>query len=171
MALSISVRSMHAIEGVLKREGGFVNHPNDRGGPTNFGITQRKLIEWRGIPVSEDDVRNMSKEEAIQIYHHDYIEQPNIHLLNDDWLFEYVFDMAVNHGPSKGVKLLQRAACVIEDGLLGPITAKVANSIDPIQLKRALDKERISFYVDIVVNDHSQLVFLKGWVNRTYEVA
>jgi lysozyme family protein len=53
---------------ILRREGGFVNHPADRGGPTHYGITQATLQAWRGRAVSEEDVRALSVEEAKAIY-------------------------------------------------------------------------------------------------------
>lgn len=57
---------------ISRWEGGFVNHPNDPGGATNFGITIGTLSRWRGHSVTVDDVRNLTREEANQIYREYY---------------------------------------------------------------------------------------------------
>ena len=49
------------IDDVIRREGGFVDHPHDRGGPTNFGITQATLSRHLGRPASVADVRRLSR--------------------------------------------------------------------------------------------------------------
>lgn len=137
-----------------------------------MGVTQRALIDYLGIPVSVSDVKNLTRKEAVEFYYRKYIEDPKLEkYLRDEWLLEYVFDMFVNHGARNASRILQRAACVVDDGIIGPITAGAANRADPAILKRALDRERSSFFVDIVLNDNSQLVFLKGWINRVYDVA
>ena len=56
------------IPNVIVREGGYVNHPNDRGGPTNWGITQNTLTRWSGSNATIDDVKNLSKDVAAKIY-------------------------------------------------------------------------------------------------------
>ena len=52
------------IDRLLEREGGFVNHPADRGGATNWGVTQGTLAAWRGYPVSVADVHALTRDEA-----------------------------------------------------------------------------------------------------------
>lgn len=49
---------------IFAHEGGYVDHPKDPGGATNMGITIGTLREWRGGPVTKDDVRSMTKREA-----------------------------------------------------------------------------------------------------------
>ena len=171
MTTDIDERSMRAIEGVLEREGGFVDHPSDRGGPTNMGITLDTLRSYRGSPVLPSDIRDLTLTEAVEIYDQFYIKNPKLWLLHHDWLFEIVFDMAVNHGPRRAVLILQKACCVIEDGVLGPITAGVANAMDKATLLRALDRERALYYARIVRNDRTQGDFIVGWVKRMFEVA
>ena len=56
------------LDTILKHEGGFVNHPNDRGGATNFGVTIREYGEWIGRPATIQDMKNMKKEEARDIF-------------------------------------------------------------------------------------------------------
>lgn len=171
MTTDIDARSLKAIEGVLKREGGYVFHESDRGSHTNFGITLDTLRGYRGAPVLPSDIKNLSREEAIEIYDQLYIKRPKLWLLHHDWLFEYVFDMGVNHGTARAVLILQKACCVIEDGVLGPITAGVANAMDKATLLRALDRERALYYARIVRNDRTQSDFIVGWVKRMFEVA
>ena len=57
------------INEVIERfEGGYSNHPADRGGPTNMGITQATLSEYLGRPASVDEVRSLSRAQAVAIY-------------------------------------------------------------------------------------------------------
>ena len=67
--------------------------------------------------------------------------------------------------------ILQKACCVIEDGILGPVTAGVANSMDKATLLRALDRERALYYARIVRSDRTQGDFIVGWVKRMFELA
>ncbi len=62
------------LEALLKREGGYVHHPADRGGPTHYGITLATLARWRGHPVTAADVRALHKAEAAAIYRLWYLE-------------------------------------------------------------------------------------------------
>src|ERR687894_2600279 len=66
-------RFSEIMQTVLKWEGGYVNNPHDRGGPTNYGITHKVLAEWRGVAsVTPNQVKNMTKEEAVEIFRHRY---------------------------------------------------------------------------------------------------
>ena len=160
---------------ILLHEGGYVDHPNDKGGATNFGITQNTLTGWRGYPVSKDEVRNMLVEEARDIYEVRYLKEPGIDKIIDPPQ-TLVLDMSINHGPRRSVKILQKTINLVGefgivdvDGRLGPQTRGVVNNAAEVMgpyLQNALVEERIKFYHAIVNNNPSQKVFLKGWLRR-----
>ncbi len=164
------------IDDVLRREGGFVNHPNDRGGPTHFGITQRRLAATRGHDVSVEDVRNMTVDEARRIYRTEYCTRPKIDQL-PALVQPIMFDMSINHGPGTAIKLLQQVlndignACSVDGGIGGETIAcaKAAASAEGDALLDKLVERRIAFYEAIVAGDASQGVFLRGWLNRANE--
>lgn len=158
------------LDDLLRREGGYVNHPADRGGPTNFGITHRTLAAWRGQPVTAADVQAMTVEEAREIYLSEYYFRPSLHMLPEG-IQAHVFDIAVNSGPGTAIRLLQQAlnrlgAGLKEDGALGPATLAAAESRTPDDINRELVDVRLRFYDAIVASDSSQQVFLNGWRNR-----
>ena len=160
---------------ILKHEGGFVNDPLDRGGATNLGITQATLSEWRGHKVSVDDVRNLTEEEARDIYSNRYLQKPKI-----DWLpFPHpqvlVFDMAVNHGPGRAIKILQKTinkagfGPISVDGGMGPATKAACERAQEemgAYLQNAIVEERKAFYEAIIERSPSQERFRRGWMNR-----
>ena len=164
------------IDDILRREGGFVNHVNDRGGPTNFGVTQRTLAAWRGHDVSVDDVRNMTADEARNIYRTAYYTRPKIDQI-PELLQPIMFDMSINHGPGTAIKLLQQVLndtgnTCSADGGIGDETiacAQAATQEVGDLLIQKLVKQRIAFYNAIVLGDDSQRVFLRGWLNRANE--
>ena len=121
-------------EEIVSREGGFVNAPSDPGGPTNFGVTLHTMRRLgldldRDGDVDIDDVRRLSRAQAIEIFIEHYFHRPGIGRL-PPVLQASVFDMYVNAG-SNAVKILQRLLRdmghdVAVDGALGPVTARVA---------------------------------------------
>jgi lysozyme family protein len=113
---------MKTTEWILVHEGGYVNHPKDPGGPTNMGVTQRVYDSWRvrnGKP--KQSVRNITKKEVISIYKDQYWDK-----IWGDFLpsgLDYsLYDFAVNSGPTRAIKFIQRLVGVKEDGVMGNVT-------------------------------------------------
>lgn len=155
---------------VLRKEGGYVNHPADRGGPTNFGITQSTLSAWRGRKASIADVQALTQAEARQIYLTNYLVKPGIDTLPQA-LQGHVLDIAVHSGPAKAVRLLQKAliklgADLQEDGQIGPVTRAAASAYPADAIHNALADERMKFLEGIVKNDPRQVAFINGWRRR-----
>lgn len=148
---------------ILQREGGYVNHPNDRGGATNYGITQRVYQEWKSDPAA--DVKNLTMSEAAQIYRVHYWLPGKVEQLPAA-IRDIHFDAAVNHGVVRAAKLLQTASGVTVDGEIGPNTIAAANALNPELLKLRYIVARYKFYGEIVQRDRSQSVFMAGWMNR-----
>ena len=114
--------------GIVAREGGFVNDPDDPGGATNFGVTIHTMrhlgldLTGDGI-VGIEDVRSLTQAQAVEIFIKHYFEQPLIGELPEP-LQPTVFDMYVNAG-GNAVKILQQLLRemgfdVAVDGALGP---------------------------------------------------
>lgn len=159
------------ITGVLEREGGYVDHPLDKGGPTNRGITIGTLSSWRNEKATPEDIKELSEEEAREIYTNKYWAGPGIDRLGlPEWAVEAVFDSAVLHGPYGTVRMLQRAAGVKADGVIGPKTIWAVQSLTPKVLTLRFIKERIVYLGAIVERSPGQAVFLKGWLNRATDL-
>jgi lysozyme family protein len=165
------------IDDVLRREGGFVDHPSDRGGPTKYGITQATLTRHLGRTATVAEVRRLTKESAREIYRRDYFEAPRLGQLPEP-VQPLLFDSAVNHGPARAIRFLQRVCNdagfgpLTEDGVAGPATRSAALAAERAMgdwLIAALVEERRLFYLGIVEADTSQRVFLAGWMNRLAE--
>jgi len=163
------------IDHTLLIEGGYVDHPADRGGPTKYGITQETLSQWRGYWVSKDEVKALDKTEAKDIYRDEYFMAPRIYMLPEP-IKLFVFDCCINHGPSRAIKFVQKTctktgiAYLKIDGINGPRTLKAAKKacqeFGGYKFLIKLVGERINFYHAIVRRDPTQKVFLKGWLNR-----
>ena len=133
-------------ERLLKHEGGWSDHAADRGGKTNLGITIGTLRSIKP-DATEQDLRNLTKDEAKAIYRKNYYEGPGIDKLPEN-IREQVFDIAVNSGPSRAMKMVNEVASK------GELT------------NDALADRRQSFYNSLVSNNPSQKAFIKGWTNR-----
>lgn len=163
-------RFEYCLRFVLAREGGYSDHKADRGGATNKGITQKTYDAFRQeAGLLTRPVFSITDNEITAIYRLKYWNVAKCGLLHDP-LDLYVFDSAVNHGPARAVKLLQRALGVPDDGLLGPKTIEalheeIAAGQLP-ELCRNFLAIRQDFYDDIIDNDPSQQVFADGWANR-----
>lgn len=168
------------IDDVLLREGGYVNHPADRGGPTNYGITQATLSRYRGRPATLGDVIDLTRDEAREIYRSDYLIAPRLHVIKDPEVLALAFDCSINHGPGRIVRWLQQAVEVVDDGKLGPVSEAAINTIDPVKLYERVLAKRFRFIGEVITNDpearrakragyNLQAAFAKGWLARYAE--
>jgi len=158
------------LDDIIKKEGGYSNRRADKGGPTNFGITITTFC--RNIKdATLEDLKEMSVDTAKYIYKKEYYFRPNINSLPLS-LQPVVFDMAVNSGPEKSIKLLQKA--LVErgfvvgeiDGIIGKRTISAAEQAACAGLINAIVDKRIDFYHRLCASNPSQREFLKGWLNR-----
>lgn len=129
-------------------EGGFVDHPADRGGATNLGVTQSVWRSWcreRGLPVKA--MRDLTLQDVLPLYKARYWRGV-AHL---PWPLNAVaYDLAVNHGP----------------GNLRLMLADVGDHGTPQERAARLIDRRERFFRGIVQARPNQKVFLKGWLRR-----
>jgi len=156
------------LDEVLRREGGYVDHPADRGGPTHRGITMATLSAWRKRPVTREDMQALTETEARAIYHRQYIEQPGFDRIVDPLLRGLLVDYGVHSGPRRAIQDLQRAARVTVDGVLGAETLGAVAAIGAEPLRRAVLRAR-GQYLARLLSDPRQRVFAAGWLNRLME--
>jgi lysozyme family protein len=172
-----------AIEALIEREGGFVDHPNDRGGPTRWGVTEQvaRAYGYKG------DVRDLPKDTARAIFLERYWTGPRFDqvALRDAALAEELFDTGVNMGQAAAGKFLQRALNTLNrrgrhypdiavDGAIGRMTL---HSIDQLVNARGADGLKVLLwmcnsqqsvrFMEISEANPSQEDFSFGWqLNR-----
>lgn len=144
---------------VLRWEGGFSNHPDDPGGPTNLGVTQRTLSDLYGRSVDVDELRSLTPAGVAPLFEKHYWQECRCRDLPDG-LDLLVFDCAVNQGPGRAKRLLQRSLGVPEDGILGPLTMKAARIRDRIASIDEMTSQRAAHYASL------QKRFHLGWFRR-----
>jgi lysozyme family protein len=165
----VSPAFLRALEKTLEFEGGYVNHPADSGGPTNYGITQRTYDVWRlGVGKPKQPVELVGDIEIQAIYFANYWTPCKCEDLPEP-LSHAVFDMAVNAGVWNAKITLQQAVRVRQDGVIGPLTiAAVKEKPDALL---AFLKGRAGYVSEIIHARPSQAAFLHGWINRLLDQA
>lgn len=162
---------MFHVEQVLEIEEGFSNHKDDRGGRTQWGITERDYPGlWQGDHAP-------TREESIQVYWEDFWRRLGLHRLKSWDLQAEVFDAAVNCGRGNAAKFLQHAYNTLseyygwqrlkEDGKVGPKTIRQINRwckrTPPIESTAALVRLTNHFQGDYYLDLLRLRVFLVGW--------
>jgi lysozyme family protein len=150
-----------AIGTVLKHEGGYVNHPSDPGGETNFGISKRQYPDL--------DIKKLTQAQAAAIYKRDYWGR--FGEIYDQDLATKVFDLSVLCGTRTTIRMLQSSVCacghVIDiDGVLGQGTLCAVNAIPPGELLSTFRDEAVEHFTRLVKNNAKLEPFYRGWIDR-----
>lgn len=158
-----------ALACTLGFEGGLADVPGDRGGRTNFGVTQRTYDAWRSTTGQEKRaVDEIADEEVHALYLSEYWMPCRCDELPGA-LAVAVFDMAVNSGVFAAKLTLQRALGVEADGVIGPVTLDAAAASASALL--AFLKRRGAYIQDVLKVHPSDVQFLEGWINRLLDQA
>lgn len=158
---------------ILRWEGGFSDHPADRGGATNRGVTLATFQQFYGADRTADDLRGMTDAQWLHIFREGYWNRWQADRIASQSLANLLVDWVWASG-SHGITRPQRILGVEADGIVGEQTlaalaALAARAPEPLfhQLKAA----RIAFVEGIVRENPSQKVFLRGWKNRIEAIA
>ena len=152
------------LETILHHEGGYVNHPKDPGGETNWGVTKRVYVEWGG----SKDMKDLLVADVAPIYKKNYWDK----VKGDDLpsgLDLCVFDFGVNAGPGRSAKYLQTMIGTVADGGIGPNTLKCVDEyVDKHGLIDTIinfQEARQSYYEKL----STFATFGRGWTRRVNE--
>ena len=152
-----------AIDLVLDKEKGYVNHPEDPGGETNWGITRRTYPHL--------DIANLSRSQAFAIYARDFWSR-RYYGIESQTVANLLLLHAVNAGTSEAVKTLQRAANKLirsrlaVDGKFGPLTTAGVNLPGEGQMWRALLMEQGRWYFRLAKRQGMSHPFIEGWITH-----
>lgn len=167
------------LDELLTREGGYVDHPADRGGPTNFGVTEQvaRAYGYSG------PMRSLPRATALDIYRRRYWVRPGFDRVAQRMpkLAEELFDTGVNMGPKSAAEFLQRSLNALNrgardygdigvDGDIGPMTLtaldqfKSRRSNAELLLRRACDCLQGARYIAIAEANPRQEAFVPGWL-------
>jgi len=155
---------------ILKWEGGFVNHPNDKGGATNKGITISTYTYYRKLKrlpaPSVNDLKNLSNDEWMDILKTLYWDKWKADEIHNQSIANLLVDWTWGSG-AYGIKYPQQVLGVVADSIVGKKTLAAVNDYpNQEELFKKLWNRRKKHFEDIANRDPSQKVFLKGWMNR-----
>lgn len=172
---------------ILQIEGGYQDDPDDSGNydsigrlvGTNYGISAKRLEDYRGRSITVHEMKNLTVHEAVSIYKKFYWDKHRMGDFQDQDLSELVCDGIIHHGPggrnqSGGVTILQKALnemgeSLTEDGIIGSETLAAVDrqtANNKPQLYNTIRFGRLELFDIIVANKPSKSKFLLGWQNR-----
>ncbi|WP_324722984.1 glycoside hydrolase family 108 protein [Lelliottia sp. JS-SCA-14] len=168
------------IEEILKNEGGYVNHPDDAGGATHWGITEKTARNYGYA----GDMKDFTRDQAYTILEKNYWFQPGFDKVNQLSLAlaMELCDTGTNMGPSTGIKWLQRWLNAYNrkgtdynditlDGKIGPATLSALAAFLKI---RGTEGEKVMLislncsqgqrYLELAESNQANESFIYGWV-------
>jgi len=154
-----------AFREVLRSEGGYVNDNDDRGGETNLGVTRASWSAYLKRDINDGEMRGLTVDMVRPFYRQRYWDAVRADELPAG-LDYAVFDFAVNAGPVRAIRYLQRAVGVAEDGVIGPATLTAAATANPTQVLERFSDAKEGFYRGLATRVPSQAKFLRGWLSR-----
>ena len=154
---------------VLRHEGGFVNHPKDPGGMTNLGVTKATYEDWIGHPVTEKIMRSLTVAHVKTLYKVKYWQTVQCDELPQG-LDLCVFDFAVNAGPNRAARYLQKVVGANQDGAIGPKTLSLVT-----QYVRGHGRDYAVMHYQDLRRDYYRMLqtfqtFGKGWLRRVKDI-
>lgn len=151
-------------------EGKKSDDPRDRGGRTNFGVTQSTYNRWRDSKnLPRQDVFKITKDEAMQLYKKNFWG-----IIGGDKLPQKtamaLMSFALTDGPEDSVRLVQRMLKIPATGYMGPATLAKINKLvakygDEGFANKVLNRQIIRYK-----NDEQAHIYGRGWVNRANKV-
>jgi len=178
---------MKLIDELIEREGDFVDHPSDKGGPTCWGITEAvaRADGYLG------HMKDFPREWAERLYWRKYISAPGFDkvLLVSPLIGEELIDTGVNMGETLPGPWLQRTLNLLNqqarafpdlvvDGQIGPATISALRSVldkrgrdGELVIMRCLNCLQGNRYFEITEKREKNEDFFFGWLRNRVVIA
>lgn len=158
-----------ALEKILGHEGGYTNDPRDpgnwTGGKRGVGVLKGTKFGIAAASYPHLDIPNLTLADAINIYAKNYWDKVRGNDLPGGVDYATA-DYAVNSGPSRSAKDLQRVVGAGVDGIIGPETFRQLGTMSPVAIVQKLCARRLSFMRGLAI----WKTFGKGWTRRVTDV-
>lgn len=160
------------IELIGVHEGGYSSDRSDRGnwssGKVGVGVFLGSKFGISGMSYPTLDIKNLTWDQAKAIYKRDFWDKYRIGDLAPSVRL-FTFDSCINHGPSAGIKILQRSIGVKADGVVGRETVGQSHKATPWKFAES----RSDYYSEIIqngFNDENDIKQIKGWLRRNLRI-
>lgn len=151
---------------ILRWEGGYSNHPNDRGGATMKGVTLNTFRYFFGSEKTAIDLMNITDEQWITVLRECFWNPLKADKIKNQSIANIFVDFAWASGTLTAIKKVQRVLGLDPDGIVGPKTLGALNSGNHEMVFNIIKKERLRYVDAICQANPSQVCFLRGWQNR-----
>lgn len=151
---------------ILKWEGGFSNHPNDKGGATMKGVTLSTFRYFFGKEKSVTDLCQITDEQWLTVLRECFWKPWKADQIKNQAIANICVDFAWASGTLTSIRKVQKALGLDTDGIVGPITLRALNGADAAKVFNTIKAERLRYIEAICQTNHSQVCFLRGWQNR-----
>jgi lysozyme family protein len=177
-----------SFEKTSKVEGGYANHPDDKGGETYRGIARKFFPNWGGWPIVDKakteagfpkNIPDAELDTYVEsFYKAQFWDTLKLDELNNQDIAEELYDTGVNMGTSRAAKIVQEACNLLNnrgklyadievDGIVGKGTIGCINNHPyPDLLFNLLNMLQAERYIEICRKDPSQEVFMRGWLSQ-----
>ena len=172
-------------------EGGYANHPSDKGGETYRGIARKRWQDWEGwqivdrLKTESDFPQNLETDPdlgnlVVKFYHDNFWTAINGDAIQQQEIADELYDTGVNMGTGFAVKILQNSLNILnknqqlykdiaEDGKLGQGTLGAISALLGTRklelLLKVMNVAQGCRYMSLL-QDPSQEAFALGWFNR-----
>lgn len=150
---------------LIGHEGAFSDDPKDPGnwtaGRVNVGELKGTKYGIAANTYGDLDIRNLTLEDAKAIYLRDWWLKAGADQLDGAIIYQ-MWDLAVNAGMHVAKQCLQRAACVADDGNIGPLTLRAVRAMSTTDVLMRFAAQRLRFYTSL----STWPTYGKGWTNR-----
>ena len=153
-----------AIDQLLSDEGNVFEGEDNGRGASKWGITLLTYLEFYPHATA-DDIRALTRENAVAFYRMAFWDRYHFGLIEDQALATKLLDLGANIGGTTVIKLLQRGISVPVDGIIGPKTASVANTVPTLALAQ-LKAEAQEYHRQEVEKHPEWAKDLNGWLIR-----
>lgn len=166
----------------LKYEGGdkYTDIAEDAGGATKYGIslvfassTEDLMLFDKNDDciITKQDIRLLEEKDAVLAYKKYFWDKLKLDEITSNKKAFAIFDSLINNGPKNATKIAQRACnalgkSLVVDGIWGEKTKNAVQRVPEDEFLEAFLEKRLQFFENIVKNNPSQKIFIRGWKNR-----